>query len=146
MVFNDLIQLDGQMVQCYEVCGNKVTPKTAKVRRYGSNTIVLQCRVASGHHIIHIGLLIPEILQNYLTLGLNLQEVSTGREAADDADCADYIIIILFHNLHFSIFNFQSTLELEVNRNTQGERTRTRSLCPVDGRALTSKGDIGVNA
>ena len=31
MVFNDLKQLSGQMVQYYEVCGNKVTPKTAKV-------------------------------------------------------------------------------------------------------------------
>ena len=43
MVFNDLKQLNGQMVQYYEVCGNKVTPKTAQVRYNGySNTIILQ--------------------------------------------------------------------------------------------------------
>ena len=43
MVFNDLKQLNGQMVQYYEVCGNKVTPKTAQVRYNGySNQIVLQ--------------------------------------------------------------------------------------------------------
>ena len=43
MVFNDLKQLNGQMIQYYEVCGNKVTPKTAQVRYNGySNQIVLQ--------------------------------------------------------------------------------------------------------
>jgi hypothetical protein len=42
MVFNDLKQLNGQMIQYYEVCGNKVTPKTAQVRYGGySNTIIL---------------------------------------------------------------------------------------------------------
>lgn len=43
MVFNDLKQLNGQMMQYYEVCGNKVTPKTAQVRYNGySDQIVLQ--------------------------------------------------------------------------------------------------------
>ena len=42
MVFNDLKQLNGQMIQYYEVCGNKVTPKTAQVRYAGySNTVIL---------------------------------------------------------------------------------------------------------
>jgi hypothetical protein len=43
MVFNDLKQLNGQMIQYYEVCGNKVTPKTAQVRYNGySKQIILQ--------------------------------------------------------------------------------------------------------
>ena len=43
MTFNDLKQLNGQMVQYYEVYGNKVTPKTAQVRyREYSNQIILQ--------------------------------------------------------------------------------------------------------
>lgn len=42
MVFNDLKQLNGQMIQYYEVRGNKVTPKTAQVRYNGyTNTIIL---------------------------------------------------------------------------------------------------------
>ena len=42
MIFNDLKQLDGQMIQYYEVCGNKVTPKTAQVSYNSySNSIVL---------------------------------------------------------------------------------------------------------
>lgn len=43
MTFNDLKQLNGQMVQYYEVYGNKVTPKTAQVRyREYSNQIILE--------------------------------------------------------------------------------------------------------
>ena len=43
MVFNDLKQLNGQMVQYYEVCGNKVTPRTAQVTyNFYSDQIVLQ--------------------------------------------------------------------------------------------------------
>jgi hypothetical protein len=42
MTFNDLKQLNGQMIQYYEVCGNKVTPRTAKVRYNGyGNSLVL---------------------------------------------------------------------------------------------------------
>ena len=41
MVFNDLKQLNGQMIQYYEVCGNKVTPKTAKVRYDGYNNAII---------------------------------------------------------------------------------------------------------
>ena len=52
MVFNDLKQLNGQMVQYYEVCGNKVTPKTAQVRYNGySNTIILQIYDKLGRYI-----------------------------------------------------------------------------------------------
>ena len=40
MVFNDLKQLNGHMVQYYEVCGNKVTPKTAQVRYNGYNNVL----------------------------------------------------------------------------------------------------------
>lgn len=60
MVFNDLKQLNGQMVQYYEVCGNKVTPKTAQVRYNGySNDIVLQLydklgRYTSYDFVIHL--------------------------------------------------------------------------------------------
>lgn len=43
MVFNDLKQLNGQIIQYYEVCGNKVTPKTVQIRYNGySSQIVLQ--------------------------------------------------------------------------------------------------------
>ena len=42
MTFNDLKQLNGQIIQYYEVRGNKVTPKTAQVRYNGyNNTIIL---------------------------------------------------------------------------------------------------------
>lgn len=41
MVFNDLKQKNGQMIQYYEVCGNKVTPKTAKVRYDGYNNAII---------------------------------------------------------------------------------------------------------
>lgn len=42
MTFDDLKQLNGQMIQYYEVRGNKVTPKTARVRCNGyNNTITL---------------------------------------------------------------------------------------------------------
>ncbi len=41
MVFNDLKQLNGQMVQYYEVYGNKVTLKTAQVRYNGYNTTLI---------------------------------------------------------------------------------------------------------
>jgi len=54
MVFNDLKQLNGQMIQYYEVCGNKVTPKTAQVRYNGySNQIVLQHFDKLGRHTIY---------------------------------------------------------------------------------------------
>lgn len=42
MTFDDLKQLNRQMIQYYEVRGNKVTPKTAQVRYNGyNNTITL---------------------------------------------------------------------------------------------------------
>lgn len=54
MVFNDLKQLNGQMVQYYEVCGNKVAPKTAKVRYNGySNAIVLELYDKLGRYTNH---------------------------------------------------------------------------------------------
>lgn len=57
MVFNDLKQLNGQMVQYYEVCGNKVTPKTAQVRYNAySNTIILQIYDKLGRYINNIAI------------------------------------------------------------------------------------------
>ena len=81
MVFNDLKQLDGQMIQYYEVYGNKVTPRIAKIRYNAySNRIVLRhfnklgrytnydteiylseyifpngIRATSGHNTKHVG-------------------------------------------------------------------------------------------
>lgn len=52
MVFNDLKQLNGQMIQYYEVRGNKVTPKTAQVRYNGYiNTIILMDYDRLGRYI-----------------------------------------------------------------------------------------------
>jgi len=41
MVFNDLKQLNGQIIQYYEVCGNKVTPRTAQVRYNSYNNVII---------------------------------------------------------------------------------------------------------
>ena len=60
MVFNDLKQLNGQMIQYYEVCRNNVTPKTAQVRYNGStNTIILMKydklgRCTNNETVIHL--------------------------------------------------------------------------------------------
>lgn len=51
MVFNDLKQINGQMILYYEVCGNKVAPRTAQIRYDGySNRIVLQHFDKLGRH------------------------------------------------------------------------------------------------
>ena len=40
-----------------------------------SDAIVLECRVATSHDIVHVGLFIPEVLENNLVLRFDIQEV-----------------------------------------------------------------------
>lgn len=82
MVFNDLKQLGGQMVQYYEVYGNKVTPKTAKVRYNGyTNSVVLQLYDKLGRYtnydtiICLSSYILPSGIATTVSIGTNNKRV-----------------------------------------------------------------------
>jgi len=89
MVFNDLKQLNGQMIQYYEVCGNKVTPKTAQVRYNGySNTIILQIYDKLGRHtiydfVIHLSWFI-------LPNGIATTSINTNKQVGESSSMVAY--------------------------------------------------------
>ena len=102
------------------------------------NAVVNHALVASVHHLVHIGLGLPEVLAHNSVGGVDGQEViaageGCGGTAAQQTLCNIFMYAFGNHNFQSSIINYQ--LRLESHLNVHRYRLASRCLRIVVGNA-----------